>query len=370
MPRRVVITSAGAVTPLGASLADTADALSRGATGVREATVFDASGFSCRQAAEVRDWDPRPLFRTPKALKITDRPARFAVAAARMTLSSAGWPDDDPRLESLGVAIGSCGSDLQARDLGRALAGDDDARRVNRIDVFADRVLRGLNPLWLLVSLPNMTSAQVAIQTQARGPNTTIMSDWAAGLQAIGEAAEWIRAGEAEAVLAGGADSAVQPFAYAAYEQAQWLATPTSDGFVPGEAAAVVLLEGRDPGAAGDGQPLAEVRAYAAAPRLDRALCEALREAGWRAEDVSTWRVAVPPAPHFTEMVRHIVPAAAGLASARLHFERRLGFPLAAAAPLDVALLVHGGLRDRTIAAALGSSGEAVVVALETAALT
>ena len=112
-----------------------------------------------------------------------------------MALDHARWPRDEHRLDALGVVIGSSGSDLQVPDIARALAGDEDARSAADIAYFAERMLSGLNPLWLLVSLPNMTSAHVAIQLRARGPNSTIMSDWVAGHQAIGEAAEWIRCG-------------------------------------------------------------------------------------------------------------------------------------------------------------------------------
>ena len=260
--RRVVITGIGAVTPLGPSLGATLDALAAGKSAVREATLFDATGFACANAAEVRNWDPRPSFRVPKALKLTDRPARFAVAAAEMALDHARWPRDEHRLDALGVVIGSSGSDLQVPDIGRALAGDEDARSATDIAYFAERMLSGLNPLWLLVSLPNMTSAHVAIQLQARGPNSTIMSDWVAGHQAIGEAAEWIRSGEADAVLAGGADSAIQPLAYAACQQAGFFeADQDGDGLVPAEGAALFLLEERDAACARGATILGELHA-------------------------------------------------------------------------------------------------------------
>src|SRR5262245_34578100 len=108
--RRVVITGAGAITALGHSLDATLDALAAGASAVRPATLFDASGFTCAHAAEIRDWDPRPAFRVPKALKLTDRPARFAVAAAQAALDDAGWTAGAGAEEALGVAIGSSAS--------------------------------------------------------------------------------------------------------------------------------------------------------------------------------------------------------------------------------------------------------------------
>jgi 3-oxoacyl-[acyl-carrier-protein] synthase II len=371
--RRVVITGIGAITPLGATLAATRDALAAGRTAVAPATLFDASGFACALAAEVRDWDPRPSFRAPKALKLTDRPARFAVAAAEMALADARWPAADQQAnEALGVAVGSSGSDLQARDLGRALAGDGDGRVAVDVPVFADRILRGLNPLWLLVSLPNMTSAHVAIQLQARGPNTTVMSDWAAGHQAIGEAAEWIRGGEADAVLAGGADCGIQPFVYAAYQQAGLFDAADGDaGFVPGEGAAMFLLESRDAALARGAVPYAEVAGYGAGSGgagrgLAQSLCDAMTRAGWTRSGISGSAVAAPALRRWSAEAARVCTTVAGDVPQRTHFEPRLGHPLAAAAPIDLALTLRDrGEGRRLLSSAVGCSTEAVTLAID-----
>jgi 3-oxoacyl-[acyl-carrier-protein] synthase II len=370
--RRAVITGVGAITPLGASLQSTIEALAAGRSAVAPATLFDAAGFACPLAAEVRDWDARPSFRAPKALKLTDRPARFAVAAAQMALADAAWPVADSAAgEDLGVVIGSSGSDLQARDIGRALAGDA-GEAVERIDVFADRMLRGLNPLWLLVSLPNMTSAHVAIQVQARGPNSTIMSDWAAGQQAIGEAADWIASGEARAVLAGGADCGVQPFAYAAYEQMGLFASDGGARFVPVEGAAMLLVEERGAATAAGRRPLAEIAGYAATSSGDDALahslCEAMHRAGWTRGDVTACVVAAPPVAEWTAAAARAVADVLGDRPASLVFATGLGHPLAAAGPIDVARLVRtAAAGSRILTSAVGCSGEAVTLAIDVA---
>src|SRR5262245_36276080 len=302
--RRVVVTGIGAITPLGPTLAATLDALSADRSAIAPAAIFDARGFACAESAEIRDWDPRPSFRVPKALKLTDRPARFAVAAARMALSDARWnADDEVAQESLGVVIGSSGSDLQARDLAHALAGDPSGEQANDVPAFADRMLSRLNPLWLLVSLPNMTSAHVAIQVQARGPNSTVMSDWTAGLQAIGEAAEWILAGEADAVLAGGADCGVHPFAYAVYQRAGYFSGESKATFVPGEGAAMILLESRDAAVARGATSYAELRGYATRANADgqttdtlaRVLCDVVSAAHWARDSIDYCAVAAAP---------------------------------------------------------------------------
>ena len=119
--RRVVVTGAGVISPLGPSLQATTEAIAAGHSAIAAASLFDASGFQSAGAAEIAGWDPRPSFRLPKALKLADRPARFAVASAQMALDGGRYPRAGDTLVQLGVALGSSGSDLQARDLVRAL---------------------------------------------------------------------------------------------------------------------------------------------------------------------------------------------------------------------------------------------------------
>lgn len=374
--RRVVVTGIGAITPLGPTLAETRAALAANRSAVARASIFDASGFACVHSAEVRDWDPRPSFRVPKALKLTDRPARFAIAAARMALEDARWDrDDEVRQESLGVVIGSSGSDFQARDLAHALAGDPSGETANDVPAFAERTLSRLNPLWLLVGLPNMTSAHLAIQVQARGPNSTIMSDWTAGLQAIGEAAEWIRCGDADAVLAGGADCGVHPFAYAAYQQAGYFDGESGIGFVPGEGAAVLLLESHEAATARGATPYAEMKSYAsranpdgrASDALARALCDAVSAAQWPRESIAWCSVAAAPLPHAAG-VGEVLDRMIGRVPSCTTFDARLGYPLAAAGPIDAALMLAAGDGARCLSSVLGRHGEAVTLAFDVSA--
>ena len=224
--RRVVVTGVGLVTPLGGEARTVREAIARGETAVAAATRFDAAGFGAREAAEVRDLDCRPYLRIPKALKLCDAMTRFAVVAAARALADGGMEPGSEETAGVGVIVGASGGDFQAAELSRALGDGDPWRCVEEIPYFAERILSGLNPLWLLRTLPNMTSAHVAIQLGARGPNSTLMTDWVAGLQAVGEAALWIRGGEADAVLAGGADTAVIPFVFGSLTQAGVLGAP------------------------------------------------------------------------------------------------------------------------------------------------
>jgi len=375
--RRVVVTGAGVISPLGHSLQDTTEAIGAGRTAIAPASRFDAGGFRSSDAAEIGDWDPRPSFRLPKALKLADRPARFAVASAQVALDGGRYPRAGAALLQLGVAIGSSGSDLQARDLVRALGRDASDWGVDDIAAFGGRILDGLNPLWLLVSLPNMASAHVAIQLEAHGPNTTIMSDWTAGHQAIGEAALWIDMGEADAVLAGGADCAIQPFAFAAFEQSDLLPDGGLAGLVPSEGAALFLLEAADAAAARGAAPWAELHGYAGcassgdggAGALADALGGALTAAGWSAADVTICGVTRPATMAHERAAGEAVRETLGAGLTPVGFSRSLGFALAAAAPIELAVLLATHPAAKVLSACLGSSGEAVALAFETAAV-
>ena len=322
--RRAVVTGLGLVTPLGPSLAETRAALAAGASAVAPATLCDASPFPSALAGEVTDAGARALFRAPKALKLCDRRTRFAVCAAAMALEDAGL-SPAPR-DGLGVAIGTSGSDLGAAELAAALARAGDPEETARDSAaFGEAALSGLNPLWLLVHLPNMASAHVAIQLEARGPNTTVMTGHAAGLGAIATAAEWISEGKADAVLAGGADAGVHVFSFAALEQAGLLDAPSP--FVPGEGAAVFLLEEAEAARARGARLLGEIGASALAtgPTLDA--------------------VAAAGAP---------VPSAL--------LEHRAGHLFAAHAPAALALALAEGL-DRPVSAVSGGpAGEAAAL--------
>jgi 3-oxoacyl-[acyl-carrier-protein] synthase II len=273
------------------------------------------------------------------------------------------------------VAIGASGSDLQTRDLVRALAGDRSEWCVDDTSVFADRILGGLNPLWLLVSLPNMTSAHVAIQLEARGPNTTIMSDWLAGHTAIGEAALWIQMSEADAVVAGGAECAIQPFALAAFEQANLLPRDGSGGLVPAEGAAVFLLEDEESASARGPRQVAEFCGCAIRPPASDGPAGALREAfadvlavaGWSSRDVEVCGVTRPATVAHDRAAHEATDTVFGGRLAPVDFSGLLGFALAAAPPIELAILLETYPASHIVSSCVGSSGEVAALAFRTA---
>lgn len=322
--RRVVVTGLGLVTPLGVDLAATRAALAGGRVATAQARHFDASPFASPFAGEVSGLDARKLFRVPKALKLCDSRTRFAVCAAAMAFEDSGLPRGPN--DTLGIAIGTSGSDLGAAELSGALArASEPALAASDAAAFGASALESLNPLWLLVHLPNMASAHVAIQLEARGPNTTVMTGWAAGLSALASGAAWIEDGDAKAVLAGGADSGVHPFAFAAFEQAGLLSA--SPPLIPAEGAAVVLLEERTAALARGARIYGEVGGHAL-------------------NDGTRLRTLAASAPH---------------APAR-KLERQAGNLLAAHAPAAFVLALADGLSGPVAALAEGPAGEASAI--------
>ncbi|MEO8137626.1 MAG: beta-ketoacyl synthase N-terminal-like domain-containing protein [Betaproteobacteria bacterium] len=233
--RRAVLTGSGVVTPFG-DLPQSIDAIRERRSALGPVRAFDASSFRESRGGECHAFDARPWFRIPKALKLADQRTRLAVAAASMACAAAHL--DGPMAANAGVLVGSSTHDMQIADLGRAL-GPRSEGDVLDIDYFGTRILRKLPPLWLLVNLPNMASAHVAIQLGAHGPNSTITTDWISGLQAIGEAARWIADGDADVVIAGGADCGVLPMLYATLDEEGYF----GGAFVPGDGAALFVVE-------------------------------------------------------------------------------------------------------------------------------
>jgi 3-oxoacyl-[acyl-carrier-protein] synthase II len=355
MTRRVVVTGIGAVTPHG-DLAQSRAAVAEGRSAIRPVTTFDAGSFKQSLGGECTTFDPRPWFRSAKTLKLTDRRTRLGVAAAGMAVADAAL--DAAAIESAGVVIGTSGSDLQTEDVGRALGGarEGDARDV---DYFGGRVLRRLNPLWLLVNLANMASAHIAIQLGAHGPNSTITTDWIAGLQAIGEASRWIAGGESDVVIAGAADCGVLPFVFASFEESGFF-EGGEPRFVPSEGAAAFVLEELEHARRRGARIVAEVVGYASTQGdLATAARRSLHESNTKRDDVDL----VCDAAVFTPRHRELDDAAAAalFAGAPPRFEciSLLGHALAAASPIALAIAAARQPRQTLLVNSVGAFGQA-----------
>ena len=377
---RVLITGIGMVTPLGSNWTDTWDAIGAGASAIAPATRFADAGGGESLAAEIHDFDPRPHFSAPKALKLTDLKTRLAVAASSMAVDDAGLGDGPQDRDRLEVVIGCTSSDIQVGELARAIAGPGQERCAEDIVDFAHRVTGGMNPLWLLINLPNMVSAQVGIQLGTTAPNRTLMTDWLAGSQALGEACLAIRHGDAELVLAGGADTGVLPFYAGCYEQH---AKGESQSFVFGEGAAMMVLESEESVARRGGRALGEICAYAdrtlqsgetlGISALSGALEDVLADTGWIGDEVDLVCRSFPAGTRGShgEQEEEAIERLYGSVSSpqRLcEFRSQLGHSLAASGAIDAALtlsrLREKGPGSRAICWSLGLLGQATVLAL------
>lgn len=242
MKRSVVITGIGAVTPIGSGRDSFWAGLESGKSGVAAITSFDASQFSTRIAARVEGFEPLDFIERKEARRM-DRYTQFAVAASRMALEDAGLPT---------TALGEDFGVLIATGIGGLSTLEEQHRTL------IEKGPRRINPLTIPMIIPNMACAQVAIAFGARGPCTAVVTACAASANGIGDAFEIIRRGDAQAMIAGGAEACISPVSVAGFGIMGALSTrnddPTGasrpfdsqrDGFVIGEGAGTIILEER-----------------------------------------------------------------------------------------------------------------------------
>jgi 3-oxoacyl-[acyl-carrier-protein] synthase II len=287
--KRVFVTGLGAITPLGNDVPSTWRAAVGGESGIDFIRSFDASGFPVRIAAEVKDFDPAAVA-PPKEARRLDRNVLLALGAAKEAMDDAGLNGFDPA--RVGVVFGSAiGGFLGIMEQG---------------DVLRERGPDRVSPYFLPNVLVDSASGQLAISLGLRGPNYAVVSACATGSHAVGEAAELIRRGDADAVLAGGTEACMHPLILAGFCAMRGLAAEeehpprasrpfdaTRAGFVIGEGAAVLVLEEAEAARARGATVYAEVLGYGAsndayhmaAPDPDSiGVCEMMRAALRRAD--------------------------------------------------------------------------------------
>jgi 3-oxoacyl-[acyl-carrier-protein] synthase II len=256
--RRVVVTGLGVVAPNGVGKEAFWSACLNGRSGVGPIRSFDASQHPVKIAAEVHGFDAAPFLppHQRKSLKIMGRAMRFAVGAAGLAVRDAelDLTTEDP--ERVGVVMGTGLVPVDLPELAPALAASCDGDGRLHTDRLGKCGRESLFPLWILKYLPNMVAAHISLALNAQGPNSTITTACSAGTQAVGEAFRLVARGDADIVLAGGADSRIDPLLVLAYTALGALSTgqrPPSevsrpfdgrrDGFVLGEGAGVLVLE-------------------------------------------------------------------------------------------------------------------------------
>ncbi len=256
----MIVTGLGAVTPLGNDARSTWQAALAGRSGIDWIRSFDAGGFPVRVAAEVKDFDPAGVV-PPKEARRLERNVLLAVAAAKDAVSDAELDGFDPTRVGivLGSAIGGAPGLLEQGEVLRERG--------------ADRV----SPFFLQNVLVDSASGQVAITLGIRGPNYAVVSACATGSHAVGEAAELIKRGDADVVLAGGTEACMHPLILAGFCAMRGLAVEdehpprasrpfdaTRAGFVMGEGACVLVLEELEAARARGATMHAEVLGYGA----------------------------------------------------------------------------------------------------------
>jgi nodulation protein E len=292
--RRVAITGLGAISALGTGVAALWDGLLAARSGVRRISLFDPSSFLIQIAAEVPAFDPAADV-TARQPELLDRFARFALVAAREAVGAARLDVTDP--DRVGVAVGS--------GMGGATTQDAAYERLYR------RGLPRAHPFSIVRIMNNAAASQLGIEFGFRGPTLSVATACAAATHAIGEAAEIIRSGRADVMLAGGAEAPITPGVLRSWEAMRVMApAPPGDpsracrpfsrdrtGMVLGEGAGIVVLEAWERALARGVPILAELGGYGATadasdvtrPAVEpasRAITTALGQARLNATDV------------------------------------------------------------------------------------
>ena len=260
--RRVVVTGIGAVTPLGESAAEFWEGLKAGRSGVGPMTLADPTDYPCRIAGEVTGFDPERYFEKREARRLA-RFSQLSMAAASEAMAMAGLSAANVDADRMGVYLGNGNGGFPTID--------------ESMRVLVERGGMRMSPFFFPMILPNMAAANVSRLFGARGPSSTITTACAASTQSIGDAAEALRRGAADVMIAGGAEAGISQLGLAGFCVMRALSTRNDDpegasrpfdagrdGFVPAEGAGILVLEALDRALRRDAPILAEVAGYGA----------------------------------------------------------------------------------------------------------
>ena len=297
--RRVVVTGLGLVTPLGNNVQDSWSNLVAGQSGIQTITKFDASAFACQFAGEVKGFSIEDYIPAKEARHM-DTFIHYGLAASMQAVRDAGLPTGEaltPEVaERIGVMVGS------------GIGGLPMIEQTHKD--YIDRGPRRISPFFVPASIINMISGHVSIQFGFKGPNIGVVTACTTGLHAIGLAARMIEAGDADIMVAGGAESTVSPLGVGGFAAARALSSRNDDpktasrpwdkdrdGFVLGEGAGVMVLESYESAVARGAKIYAELAGFGmsgdayhmTAPDVDgpkRSMLAALRNAGLNTDQV------------------------------------------------------------------------------------
>jgi 3-oxoacyl-[acyl-carrier-protein] synthase II len=297
--RRVVVTGLGCISPVGNTVETSWAALVAGQSGIANITKFDASAFACKFAGEVKGFSPEP-FITAKEARTMDTFIHYGIVAAAQAVADSGISTgealQDEQADRVGVLIGSGIGGLPLIE-----------------DTHNDLVTKGprrISPFFVPASITNMISGHVSMKFGFRGPNLAIVTACTTGLHSIGTAARLIQCGDADAMIAGGAESTVSPLGIGGFAAMRALSTRNDDpsaasrpwdkdrdGFVLGEGAGVLVLEEYEAAKARGAKIYCELLGFGmsadaghmTAPNMDgprRGMVHALRDARLNADSV------------------------------------------------------------------------------------
>src|SRR6267142_3226188 len=260
MKRRVVVTGLGLITPLGTGIQKTWEGICKGASGIDRITTFDTSEYPVQIAGEVKDFNPEDFIER-KEIKKMDVFIQYALSAGSMAIEDAGLKITEENADRVGVIVGA------------GIGGIQTIERYH--SVFLENGQRRISPFFIPMLITNLAAGQISMRFGARGPNSCVTTACAAGTHAIGDSFKIIQRGDADAMIAGGSESAITPLTIAGFANMKALSsrndTPQKasrpfdverDGFVIAEGAGIVVLEELEVALARRAKIYAEVTGY------------------------------------------------------------------------------------------------------------
>jgi 3-oxoacyl-[acyl-carrier-protein] synthase II len=256
----VVVTGLGAVTPVGNSVEEFWAAITQGRSGIGPITKFDASGYPTRIAGEVKSFDPLKWVDRKEARRL-DPYLQYAIACAAMAVEDAGLDVTKVDRTRFGVLVGSGIGGIQTL--------------LDSHDTLNQKGLDRVSPFFIPMLIINMASGLISMRCGAKGPNSSVVTACATGNHAIGDAFKIIERGDADIMIAGGAEAIICPLTIAGFCQMKAMSTRNDepprasrpfdahrDGFVCGEGAGLVILESLEHAAARNARIYAEIVGY------------------------------------------------------------------------------------------------------------
>lgn len=258
---RVVVTGIGLITALGTGIEKSWKRIINGETGIGKIESYDATDMPVQIAAEVKDFDPLAFGIEKKEVKKLARNTQFAIAATKMALEDSKLVIDENNANEIGVIVSSGIGGIEIFEA--------------QHQTMLEKGVKRISPFTIPAMIANMASGNIGIYFGAKGPNKSIVTACAAGTHSVGDAFELIKNGRAIAMIAGGTEASITPFAMNAFANMKALSTrndePTKasrpfsadrDGFVMGEGAGVLILEELEHAKARGAKIYAEVIGY------------------------------------------------------------------------------------------------------------